>query len=173
MLASTRALVAERGPDGFTVRDVAGRAGINTALVYRHFGSKAEVLEQVLAGEAAAVVAAITQAGLPTSGTAPADTVAALLDVLAARPTYWRTLAHAVLDTPEAAVPGTASTTELFADLWRDTDPAHATDTAVAGATVLGWLLFGGFIAESTGADPADVRQRVAEQVSGLIGEPF
>ena len=122
MLTATSELVAERGPDGFSVREIAARAGVNHALVHRHFGTKADVLEQMLAADAEAVVAAVLESGLPTSGQAGAEVVAELLDLLAARPSYWRTLVHAVLDSPEAALPGTASTTELFSGLWRDGD---------------------------------------------------
>jgi len=170
VLAATSSLVAERGPDGFSVREIAERAGVNHALVHRHFGTKADVVEQMLAADAQAVVAAVVEAGLPTSGqAAPAD-VERLLELLAARPSYWRTLVHAVLDSPEAALPGTASTTELFSGLWRDADPDRAVDTAVAGATVLGWLIFGAFMAESTGADPGALRAAVAAEVSALFG---
>lgn len=172
VLAATRDLVAERGPDGFSVRDIAGRAGVNHALVHRHFGTKAGVLEQVLAAEAEAVVAAVVESGLPTSGQAPGEVVARLLDVLAARPTYWRALVQAVLDAPEAATPGTASTTELFSGLWRGGDAGSADATAAAASMVLGWLLFGEFLAETTGADPDAVRRRVADQVSALFGGP-
>jgi AcrR family transcriptional regulator len=171
VLSATRDLVAERGPDGFSVRDIAGRAGINHALVHRHFGTKADVLEQVLAEEGRAVVAAVAGSGLPTSGQASGEVVARLLDVLAARPTYWRALVNAVLDAPEAAVPGTASTTELFSGLWSGGGEGDADATAVAGATVLGWLIFGEFMAEATGADADAVRRQVAEQVSSLFGQ--
>jgi AcrR family transcriptional regulator len=171
VLSATRDLVAERGPDGFSVRDIAGRAGVNHALVHRHFGTKADVLEQVLAEEASAVVAAIAESGLPTSGQAPGEVVERLLELLAARPTYWRALVNAVLDAPEAAVPGTASTTELFSGLWAGGDPDSADATAVAGATVLGWLIFGEFIVEATGADVDAVRRRVADQVSATFGQ--
>jgi AcrR family transcriptional regulator len=169
VLTATSALVAERGPDGFSVRDIAARAGVNHALVHRHFGTKADVLEQMLAADADAVVGAVVEAGLPTSGAAGADVVAELLDLLAARPSYWRTLVHAVLDSPEAALPGTASTTELFSGLWSDAEAEGAVSTSVAGVTVLGWLIFGEFMADATGADVEDVRRAVAEQVSGLI----
>lgn len=169
VITATSSLVAERGPDGFSVRDIAARAGINHALVHRHFGTKADVLEQTLAAEAEAVVSAIIGSGLPTSGTAGADVVAELLDLLADRPTYWRTLVHAVLDSPEAAVPGTASTTELFSSLWRDNDPDNAVHTSVAGLSVLGWLIFGTFMTDATGADPEDVRTAIAAQVAELI----
>jgi AcrR family transcriptional regulator len=167
VLTATSALVAERGPDGFSVRDIAARAGVNHALVHRHFGTKADVLEQMLAADADAVVSAVVEAGLPTSGEAGADVVAELLDLLAARPSYWRTLVHAVLDSPEAALPGTASTTELFSGLWQGGE--GDVSTSVAGVTVLGWLIFGEFMADATGADVEDVRRAVAEQVSGLI----
>ncbi|MEV7398195.1 TetR/AcrR family transcriptional regulator [Aeromicrobium sp. NPDC092404] len=169
VLTATSALVAERGPDGFSVRDIAARAGVNHALVHRHFGTKADVLEQMLAADAEVVVAAVVESGLPTSGGATPDVVAELLDLLAERPSYWRTLVHAVLDSPEAALPGTASTTELFSGLWDGDDPDRAVATSAAGASVLGWLIFGQFMSEATGADPADVRRAVAEQVSGLL----
>lgn len=169
VLTATSALVAERGPDGFSVRDIATRAGVNHALVHRHFGTKADVLEQTLAAEAQAVVAAVLESGLPTTGEAGAEVVARLLDVLADRPSYWRTLVHAVLDSPEAALPGTASTTELFSGLWRDSDADSSVSTAVAGSAVLGWLIFGSFMSDATGADPEDVRRAVAEQVSALL----
>ena len=170
VLTATSALVAERGPDGFSVRDIAARAGVNHALVHRHFGTKADVLEQMLAADAEVVVAAVIDSGLPMSGNAEPEVVAALLDLLAERPSYWRTLVHAVLDSPEAALPGTASTTELFSGLWSGGDDSDsAVATSVAGMTVLGWLIFGKFMTEATGADADDVRQAVAQQVSALI----
>ena len=169
MLTATRALVAERGPDGFSVREIAARAGVNHALVHRHFGTKADVLEQMLAADAEAVVAAVIESGLPTSGQAGGEVVAELLDLLADHPSYWRTLVHAVLDSPEAALPGTASTTELFSGLWRNGDPDRGVDTSVAGMTVLGWLIFGRFMTDATGADADEARRAVAEQVAALI----
>jgi TetR/AcrR family transcriptional regulator, repressor for neighboring sulfatase len=171
VIEAARTLVAERGPDGFSVRDVAARAEVNHALVHRHFGTKADVLEEVLAQESAGVVDAVAQWGDPglATGTDPA---AELLELLEGFPSYWRTLVSAVLDAPEAAVPGTAATTELFRALWRDTDPELATTSAVAGATALGWLIFGRFMSEATGADPDDVRREVAAQIARLTGRP-
>jgi len=170
VLSATTELVAERGPDGFSVREIAARAGVNHALVHRHFGTKADVLEQALAVEADAVVTSMQSSGLPlTADAASPESISQLLDLLAERPTYWRTLVHAVLDTPESAVPGTASTTELFSSLWRGAEAERATDTAVAGATVLGWLIFGPFMAESTQVAPNDLRRAVAEQVASLF----
>ena len=119
------------------------------------------------------MVAAVVESGLPTRGPAGTEVVAELLDLLAARPSYWRTLVHAVLDSPEAALPGTASTTELFSGLWRysDTegDDDQAVPTSVAGMTVLGWLIFGRFMTDATGADPEAARRAVAEHVAAMI----
>lgn len=169
VLDATRQLVAERGPDGFSIRDVAARADVNHALVHRHFGTKADVLAQVLAQEAEAVAAAITRWGTPTPDVGAAG-AAELLELLSGYPSYWRALIHAVLESPEVAVPGTDATTELFRALWRSADPTMATRSAVAGATGLGWLVFGAFMAEATGADPDDVRRLAAEQIAALMG---
>lgn len=167
VLGAARSLVAERGLDGFSVRDVAARADVNHALVHRHFGSKAEVIELVLAEEARQVAAAIADWGDPTGTERQAD-VSELLQVLAGYPTYWRALAHAVLAAPEAAVPGTDATTELFRSLWSGAGPERATAFALAGATSLGWLIFGGFMAEATGADTDALRSAAAAQVAAL-----
>ncbi|MGE0867569.1 MAG: TetR/AcrR family transcriptional regulator [Kofleriaceae bacterium] len=41
--------VAEHGPDGFSLRAVAARAGVTAAAVYRHFKSKDELLAAIAA----------------------------------------------------------------------------------------------------------------------------
>lgn len=174
VLGSARTLLAERGPEGFSVRDIAAAAGVNHALVHRHFGTKAEVLEQVLAEEASAVATAVA-AWSATRSTSAGETpdVAALLTVLAEFPSYWRTLAHTVLEAPGAAVPGSDATTAPFRALWQTpegTDPERAAATATAGATALGWLVFGAFMADVTGAEPDAVRRIAAEQVRDLTG---
>lgn len=42
-------LVQEKGPKGFTLREVARRAGVSTAAPYRHFADKAQLLAAVAA----------------------------------------------------------------------------------------------------------------------------
>jgi TetR/AcrR family transcriptional regulator, repressor for neighboring sulfatase len=170
VLAATRGLMAERGVDGFTVRDIAERAQVNHALVHRHFGTKADVLEEVLAAEAQAVSEAVLAARPPAAASADGAAIAGLLEVLASRPTYWRALTGAVLAHPDVAVTGTRSTTDLFSGLWRDSAGRHA-ESAAAGAAVLGWLLFGDFMSEVASADPDEVRRVVAGVVAGLVGD--
>ena len=77
-----------------------------------------------------------------------------------------------VRDAPAGGGRGPAATTELFRALWRDTEPELATTSAVAGATALGWLIFGTFMSEATGADPDDVRREAAAQIARLTGRP-
>jgi len=169
VLDAARELVAERGPDGFTVRDVAARADVNHALVHRHFGTKAEVLQEVLELEAQAVAGAVTRWGTPSPDAGLAGATE-LLELLADYPSYWRALLHAVVETPEVAVAGTDATTALFREMWRAGGPTNASRSALAGATALGYLVFGTFMTEATQADPDDVRRLAAEQLATLMG---
>lgn len=49
LIESATALFAERGLDDVSVREIAAAAGVNHALVFRHFGTKAGLLRAVLA----------------------------------------------------------------------------------------------------------------------------
>ncbi|GGM53417.1 TetR family transcriptional regulator [Longimycelium tulufanense] len=51
LLAAAAELFAERGFDRTTVRQVAARAGVNQALLFRYFGSKEELFAEVLAAQ--------------------------------------------------------------------------------------------------------------------------
>jgi AcrR family transcriptional regulator len=55
--------IAEDGPDGFTLRDVARRAGVSPAAPYRHFQDKDELLAAV-AGECAERLAQLVTAAV-------------------------------------------------------------------------------------------------------------
>lgn len=52
LLRAASDLFAEKGFTATTVRDVAGRAGVNQALVFRYFGSKHELFTAVLDSDA-------------------------------------------------------------------------------------------------------------------------
>lgn len=49
ILDAAGAVFAERGYEAATVRDIAGRAGVNQALIFRYFGSKKALLTEVMA----------------------------------------------------------------------------------------------------------------------------
>ena len=55
-------LVRERGPDAFTLREVARRAGVSHAAPYRHFSDRAALLAAAAERTYAALVTEITQA---------------------------------------------------------------------------------------------------------------
>jgi AcrR family transcriptional regulator len=48
LIAATRELLIEHGPDGFTVADACRRAGVTTAAPYKHFRDKQEILEEIV-----------------------------------------------------------------------------------------------------------------------------
>ncbi|HEY8089321.1 MAG TPA: TetR/AcrR family transcriptional regulator [Polyangiaceae bacterium] len=49
LLAASIALIAEKGADGFTLREAARLVGVSHAAAYRHFGDKKAVLEAIAA----------------------------------------------------------------------------------------------------------------------------
>ncbi|HEX2839653.1 TetR/AcrR family transcriptional regulator [Hyphomicrobium sp.] len=49
LIAATRELLIEHGPDGFTLADACRRAGVTTAAPYKHFRDKLEILEEIVA----------------------------------------------------------------------------------------------------------------------------
>lgn len=51
LLVAARALFVERGFDRTTVRDIAGSAGVNQALLFRYFGSKEALFKEAMTGE--------------------------------------------------------------------------------------------------------------------------
>ena len=48
VLDAASELFAQQGPAATSIREVAGRSGVNHGLVYRHFGTKEELVAAVL-----------------------------------------------------------------------------------------------------------------------------
>lgn len=57
LLRAAQELFTERGYERTTVRDIADRAGVNQALLFRYFGNKEELFHVVLATESRVLVA--------------------------------------------------------------------------------------------------------------------
>jgi AcrR family transcriptional regulator len=55
ILAAARDLFARRGVDSVSVRQIAATAGVNHALVHRYFGTKREIMAEILKAEAEAM----------------------------------------------------------------------------------------------------------------------
>jgi AcrR family transcriptional regulator len=132
-------LLAERGPREVMVRDVAERAGVNHALVHRHFGTKDELIRSVITEQSKRIGAEAAQLGKPD--------VEQLLELLRAHPAYWRVLARTVLDAPQTLaaqrLPAASTVLGMIAgDATAATDETRAA-AAVAGSLALGWLVFG------------------------------
>lgn len=66
LIAAALREVAKSGPDGFSLREVARRAGVSPPAVYRHFADKDTLLAAV-AAECWERIAAATQAALATA----------------------------------------------------------------------------------------------------------
>lgn len=74
LITATEALLVERGPDGFSLREVARRAGVSPAAPAHHFGDAAGLLTAVAALGFEGLTAALRE-GVASGG---ADVIAAL-----------------------------------------------------------------------------------------------
>ena len=51
LITATRALVEEKGPDGFSVSEACRAAGVSTAAPYKHFQDRTEITDGVSPGD--------------------------------------------------------------------------------------------------------------------------
>jgi AcrR family transcriptional regulator len=174
VLDAAMTLFATRGPASVSVRDIAAAAGVNHALIHRHFGSKQEVLRAVLERAVNEMAATINEI---------ADSRVSLerrFKVVAEHEAYWRALARAILDgenprTLQHDFPNVRRMIELLrAEQQRpraqqDQVPAlPPLDARVVvgtiSALILGWLVFEPFLLVATELDQQDP-QKVREHV--------
>jgi AcrR family transcriptional regulator len=76
IVAAALALIAELGVDGFRMEDVAGRAGVGKAAIYRRHASKDELV-------AAAVAALVSEIEVPDTGSTHEDLRTLMRDAVA------------------------------------------------------------------------------------------
>lgn len=152
-------LLADRGPREMTVRDVAARAGVNHALIHRHYGTKDALIRAVVTEESRRLGA--------DAAALPRVDAAALLRLLREHAAYSRLLARIVLDEPELLagrqLPAAAATLALITG-GAEADERTRAAAAVAAATTLGWLVFGPHL-----ADALEIADRAA--FDALVGE--
>jgi TetR/AcrR family transcriptional regulator, repressor for neighboring sulfatase len=159
-------LLAEQGPREVTVRKVADRAGVNHALIHRHYGTKDALIRAVVTeqsrrlGERAAAL--------------PRADAATMLRLLQDHPAYWRVLARITLDDPALLagqqLPAAAAALSLVAG-GPDADEDTRVDAAVAASTALGWLVFGPHLARVLHLeDTAQFDAQVGEAVRRAVG---
>jgi TetR/AcrR family transcriptional regulator, repressor for neighboring sulfatase len=144
ILEAATDLFAERGPAATSIRDIADRAKVNHGLVFRHFGTKDQLIGAVLNN-------------LGATGTALRRRGASEAELQRAGDRHLRVLARALLDgypvgQLQTQFPG-------MAELLERAQPRHGDDRsarlAVANAAALqfGWRLFEPFLRASTGLD--------------------
>jgi TetR/AcrR family transcriptional regulator, repressor for neighboring sulfatase len=158
-------LFAERGPAATSIRDIAARSKVNHGLVFRHFGTKEQLVGAVLDHLGANLTDLL-------GSQAPADVVERALD------RQMRVMARTVLDGYPAGQ--LQKRFPNVADLLGRVRARHEDETrarlAVANALALqfGWRLFAPILRAATGLDEltdAELRQAVLDE-SARIVEP-
>lgn len=156
-------LFAERGPAATSIRDIAARSNVNHGLVFRHFGTKEQLVGAVLDHLGAGLTELL-------HSDAPADAVDRAMD------RQMRVMARTLLDGYPAA-----SLQQRFpnvADLLDRVRPLHDDDTAARLAVAnslalqLGWRLFAPILRSATGIDEltdAEVGEAVRAEVARIV----
>jgi AcrR family transcriptional regulator len=170
ILAAARALLAERGPAGVALRDIADAAGVNFGLVYHYFGTKDELLDAVYARATEQAASRLREVEHLDDAL---DVLMRLGDGTTARLVAW-----AALDgkDPAELFGVSPALTELAGLVQRDASARGARVTAdearvfaaFAMVVALGWRLFGPLALAVAGAR-SDDPQRYAGHVRGLV----
>jgi AcrR family transcriptional regulator len=157
-------LFAARGPAATSIREVAARSGVNHGLVYRHFGTKEELVSAVLDHVSTRFNDAVA------SGSDQADVVAER---------QWRVLARAILDGyPVGHLQHRFPFVEHLMEETRRTVEDDTTARLAAGHVValeLGWRLFEPFLRAATGLEDIDsstLWRATSEASRRLLSEP-
>ena len=157
-------LFAVQGPAATSIREVAARSGVNHGLVYRHFGTKEELVSAVLDHVSDRFNEAVT------SGSEQADLVAER---------QWRVLARAILD--GYPVGRLQHRFPFVNQLMEEAHLSTEDDTAArlaAGHVValeLGWRLFEPFLRSATGLgdlDPDALWRATSNLSRQLLSQP-
>ena len=163
ILDAATELFAERGPAATSIRDIAARSNVNHGLVFRHFGTKEQLVGAVLDHLGATTTALLRN-------DPSAEEAERALD------RHMRVMARTLLDGYPAGklqtrFPGAA---QLFGDI----RPGHGSDRsarlAVANtlALQLGWRLFAPFLRSAAGLDEltdAELRQAVSAEAARIV----
>ena len=162
ILEAATDLFAERGPAATSIRDIAARSKVNHGLVFRHFGTKDQLVGAVL-DRLGAELNELLQSGAPA-------------DVERALDKQMRVMARTVLDGYPAAQ--LQKRFPNVAGLLDEVRPRHDTEIgarlAVANALALqfGWRLFAPILRSATGLDEltdAEVRNAVDAEVARIL----
>ncbi|OBH39618.1 TetR family transcriptional regulator [Mycobacterium sp. E342] len=165
ILDSAIELFVERGPAAASIRDIAVRARVNHGLVFRHFGTKQDLVAAVL-DQLTAQLTTLTDRGAPVD------------EIQAAGGRQLRVIARALLDGYPAG--RLQSSFPAAARLLEDVRPQHPSDEAArmaaahAGALLLGWQMFEPFLRSATGLHdvPVETLHRSIAAGMGRLTRP-
>jgi AcrR family transcriptional regulator len=165
ILEAATDLFAERGPAATSIRDIAARSHVNHGLVFRHFGTKEQLVGAVL-----------DHLGANLSELLSTDTPAAVLEKSLDR--QMRVMARTVLDGYPAGqlqkrFPNIATLLDGVRPLYDDDEVKAKLAVANALALQFGWRLFAPILRSATGIEEltdAEVRQAVAVEVQRILG---
>ena len=165
ILAAATDLFAERGPAATSIRDIAARAGVNHGLVFRHFGTKENLVGAVLDHLGADLT------DLLRADPRPDDEVERTLDQ------QMRVMARTVLDGYPAGqlqkrFPNIAAVLDAVLPAYDDKTKARI---AVANALALqfGWRLFAPILRSATEIEDltdAELKEAVNAELARIIG---
>ncbi|OSC23857.1 TetR family transcriptional regulator [Mycobacterium vulneris] len=164
ILEAATDLFAERGPAATSIRDIAARSNVNHGLVFRHFGTKEQLVGAVLDHLGANLNALL-------STDAPAAVLQSSLD------RQMRVMARTVLDGYPAGqlqkrFPNIATLLDGVRPLYDDEVKARL---AVANALALqfGWRLFAPILRSATGIEDLtddEIREATGAEVQRILG---
>ncbi|AXO21969.1 TetR/AcrR family transcriptional regulator [Mycobacterium avium] len=166
ILEAATDLFAERGPAATSIRDIAARCGVNHGLVFRHFGTKEQLVGAVL-----------DHLGANLSALLATDTPAEVVEQSLDR--QMRVMARTVLDgypvgQLQKRFPNIATLLDGVRPL--HDDELHAR-LAVANALALqfGWRLFAPILRAATGIEEltdAELRRAAGAEVERILRSP-
>jgi AcrR family transcriptional regulator len=169
-------LMAERGAEGMSMRDLAAAAEVNVATIYHYFPSKRDLLTAIL--ESRGYIATMEDPRPVPAGESPAESLAALLEdswqSMVAVEDYIRLMLGEALRSDTAAQSvGEELLVSVEAALGRwiqQIVPSVEAGTAPLARTLRA-VLIGVFIEHLTGAtdDPAESLRRRAAEVAGVL----
>ena len=171
LLDAANELFGLKGPDAVSVRDVAKLADVNHALLHRHFGSKEQLLRDLMEQHAASFRHSSSQAKDAYHA------VGMMFDLMLKEPSFIRIVAQLLLTghQPDEFVTrqgGLAKLQELVALEHPDLDEDQTKLIAAASSAFsMGWLLFEPFVLKGVGYDGkvSAARSTVASAIQKFI----
>lgn len=161
LIDATLELLGEHGVN-ISVRQIAARAGVNHALIYRHFGSKQGVVSAALDTLTARVADVVTQGG------------SAVDAVLGERLPTARILAWLILQDADGLVPRHAASAALVGQADASAvceEHSPELRAALAGCFTLGWALYSDYVVRSAKVSPDEARDVARRMIEDIVAD--